>query len=172
MTFLTNERGSITLMVLVSCMFFLASVVCMRIYMQNKQVSVDREYKQVKASYNNSFQNIDEKYNKLLENEKLLVDFEDVEIDRATKRIIVKTSFKIENMDVKTLKYGWLYSANLIQNPSKGSISNWTFVESNIGENSIKSKLTYTENSGYYYLCFVINGQEYWIDEPISILDT
>ena len=37
-----NEKGSITLFVVVSCMFFVASVVCVQMYMQSKKIDVYR----------------------------------------------------------------------------------------------------------------------------------
>ena len=43
MSNLKNEKGSITLFVLVSCLFFIASVTCVGMYMQSKQTAVDRE---------------------------------------------------------------------------------------------------------------------------------
>ena len=48
---LKSQKGSITLFVLVSCLFFLASVACVNMYMHSKQIAVDREYRQVKANY-------------------------------------------------------------------------------------------------------------------------
>ena len=48
---LKNENGSITLFVLVSCLFFVASVACVGMYMQSKQTAVDREYRQIRANY-------------------------------------------------------------------------------------------------------------------------
>ncbi len=48
---LKNENGSVTLFTLVSCLFFIASVACVSIYMQSKQTAVDREYRQIKANY-------------------------------------------------------------------------------------------------------------------------
>ena len=51
---LRNEKGSITLFVLISCIFFIASVACVQMYMQSKQTAVDREYRQIKESYEQS----------------------------------------------------------------------------------------------------------------------
>ena len=38
---LRNEKGSITLFVLISCLFFVASVACVQMYMQSKKIAVD-----------------------------------------------------------------------------------------------------------------------------------
>ena len=45
-----NEKGSITLFVVVSCMFFVASVVSVQMYMQSKKIAVDREYRAIKSN--------------------------------------------------------------------------------------------------------------------------
>ena len=66
---LRSEKGSITLFVLVSCMFFIASVACVQIYMQSKQTAVDREFSQIKDNYEgNSLDenNLKESYEKIL----------------------------------------------------------------------------------------------------------
>ena len=48
---LRNEKGSITLFVLISCLFFVASVACVQMYMQSKKIAVDREYRAIKSNY-------------------------------------------------------------------------------------------------------------------------
>ena len=48
---LRNEKGSITLFVLISCLFFVASVACVQMYMQSKKTAVYREYRQIKSNY-------------------------------------------------------------------------------------------------------------------------
>ena len=55
---LKNEQGSITLFALVSCLFFVASVACVGMYMQSKQTAVDREYRQIRANYEVSIDKI------------------------------------------------------------------------------------------------------------------
>ena len=46
-----NQRGSITLYVLTSCLFFMASITGVFIYTQSKQVAVEKEYRQIKSIY-------------------------------------------------------------------------------------------------------------------------
>ena len=48
---LRNQKGSITLFVLISCLFFVASVACVQMYMQSKKIAVDREYRAIKSNY-------------------------------------------------------------------------------------------------------------------------
>ncbi len=55
---LKNQKGSITIFALVSSLFFVASVACVAMYMQSKQVAVDREYRQVKENYEVSIEKI------------------------------------------------------------------------------------------------------------------
>ena len=46
-----SEKGSITLFVLASCIFFIASVTCVQMYLNNKERAINQEYKQVKSNY-------------------------------------------------------------------------------------------------------------------------
>ena len=48
---LRNQKGSITLFVLTSCLFFIASITGIFIYTQSKQIAVEREYRQIKSIY-------------------------------------------------------------------------------------------------------------------------
>lgn len=48
---LKNQKGSITYFVLISCLFFITSVTGVFMYMQSKQIAVDREYRQIKSFY-------------------------------------------------------------------------------------------------------------------------
>ena len=72
---LKSQKGSITLFVLVSCLFFLASVACVNMYMQSKQVAVDREYRQIKATYEKDINNMDSIYTELSNKNNLIVNF-------------------------------------------------------------------------------------------------
>ena len=51
---LRNQRGSVTFLILSSCIFFIASITGVFMYMQSKQVAVDREYRQIKQIYEKS----------------------------------------------------------------------------------------------------------------------
>ena len=46
-----NQKGSITLFVLTSCLFFMASITGVFLYTQSKQIAVEREYRQIKSVY-------------------------------------------------------------------------------------------------------------------------
>ncbi len=48
---LKNEKGSITLFVLLSCLFFLAIVTSVGVYLRNKETAVEQQYQQIKQSY-------------------------------------------------------------------------------------------------------------------------
>lgn len=49
--FFKNEKGSITLYVLLACLFFVISLVSVNTYMKNKEISVESEYQKIKQSY-------------------------------------------------------------------------------------------------------------------------
>ena len=59
---LKNEKGSITVFVLASCLFFIGAVACTQIYMQSKQTALEREYRQIKSNYETDSDNIDDIY--------------------------------------------------------------------------------------------------------------
>ena len=66
---LRNQRGSITFFILSSCLFFIASVTGVFMYMQSKQIAVDREYRQIKQVYEESLNEVDPTYEKTNINE-------------------------------------------------------------------------------------------------------
>jgi len=160
-----NQRGSITLFVLVSCMFFIASVVCIQMNMDSKQIAVEREYKQIKSNYEKDLANAKEIYTKLSQANNIDVQFRDIVLSKENKTIFLNIIFNTQELDVKELKYGWIYSNNIVTNPTSNIITNWTYVESSNGFNQIKAKLNYTEDEGYYYLCCMVNNKEYWSNE-------
>ena len=167
---LKSEKGAITLIVLVSFMFFIASVVCAQMYTGSKRASVDKEYKQVKANYEKDIENMDEIYNNLSQIDNLEVAFNDVSVNTQERKISVSISTYLLNLDIKTMKYGWLYSENTIANPNSQNITDWTFVEISEGTNKIIANKTYkeTEADGFYYLCFMVNNKEFWMEDPIT----
>ena len=163
-----SQKGSITLFVLVSCLFFLASVACVNMYMQSKQVAVDREYRQVKANYEKDINNMDSIYAELTNKNNLSVNFGIPEINQTSKKISVKIYINLEYLNIKTLKYGWYYDTNYINNPSISRITNWTYVENQNGENEFVATYNYIENDGFYYLCVMVDNQEFWLENPVS----
>ena len=132
--------------------------------MHSKQIAVDREYKQIKESYEKDVPYVGEIYDKLKQESELDVNFTDINIDEEINKISVNTILNTENLDIKTLKYGWYYSDDPVGEVDSSDISNWTYVENLSGENNIKATTTYLDeqSSGYYYLCFVVNNKEYW----------
>ncbi len=79
----------------------------------------------------------------------------------------------LEYISIDTLKYGWFYNAeeaeNLLDNDTLGDITNWTYIQHENGENEFIASINYTQSSGYYYLCTMINNKAFWIQEPIII---
>ena len=159
---LKSQKGSITLFVLVSCLFFLASVACVNMYMQSKQVAVDREYRQIKATYEKDINNMDSIYTELSNKNNLTVNFEIPEINKTDKKVSISVYTNLEYLDIKTLKYGWYYESNYTDKPSTSRIMNWTYVENQNGENEFVATYNYTEETGYYYLCVMVDNLEFW----------
>ena len=174
---LKNQKGSITLFVLVSCLFFLASVACVNLYMQSKQVAVDREYRQIKANYEKDINNMNSIYSELSKKNNLSVNFGVSEINKTRNIISVNTYINLEYLNIKTLKYRWYYSTEekninsqedineLLSNP----VTNWTYVETQDGENEFIATCRYTNNTGYYYLSVMVDNMTYWNNNIIDI---
>ena len=163
-----GQKGSVTLFVLVSCLFFIASVACVNMYIQSKQSAIDREYRQIKATYEKDINNMDSIYAELSSQNNLSVDFGMPEINQTSKKISVKIYINLEYLNIKTLKYGWYYDTNYINNPSISRITNWTYVENQNGENEFVATYNYIENDGFYYLSVMVDNQEFWLENPVS----
>ena len=173
---LKSQKGSITLFVLVSCLFFLASVACINMYMQSKQVAVDREYRQIKANYEKDVNNMDSIYTELSSKNNISVDFEYPDIDKTEQKISVGIFTNLDYLNIKTLKYRWYYSSvekdineqEDINDILSNAVTNWTYVEHHNGENEFIATCNYTEDTGFYYLCVMIDNTTFWNDIEIS----
>ena len=158
---LKSQKGSITLFVLVSCLFFLASVACVNMYLQSKQIAVDREYRQIKANYEKDINNMDSIYADLSSKDNITVDIGTLEINSEQEKIFTKVYTNLEYLDVKTLKYGWYSDSNYTEEPDISRITNWTYVEPQNGENRFIASGNYTDIK-YYYLCVMVDNTMYW----------
>ena len=176
---LKSQKGSITLFVLVSCLFFIASVACVNMYIQSKQTAVDREYRQVKANYEKDINNMESIYRDLSRKNNLEVQFGVPEIDKENKKINVSVFTNLEYLKINTLKYGWDYSNNL-SSLSTDNISNWTYVEHQNGENEFIASIDFKKDTNendivYYYLSVVVDNKEfgttvsYYVDDKMIL---
>lgn len=165
---LKSEKGSITVFVLASCMFFIAAVTCMQMYMQSKQIAVDREYRQIKANYEKDIENINDIYNQLSQTENLPVYFSIPTINETEKNISISVSLTSEDVNIDTIKYGWIKSTEEIT-PSSSDISDWVYVEDTNSPNRITANKKYTDDMDYYYLCVMINNKEFWPKAPVKV---
>jgi len=159
---LKSQKGSITLFVLVSCLFFLASVACVNMYMQSKQVAVDREYRQIKANYEKDINNMEAIYTELSAIKNISVDFGAPKFDKTQNKVFIDVFTNLEYYNINTLKYGWYPSNTNINTPSINYITNWTYVEHQNGENEFIASRNLIEDNRYYYLCVMINNTEIW----------
>lgn len=60
-----DDKGAITLYILMTIVFFFIAIVNVQIYFKNKEISVNQEYEQIKSSYES--QNANEIYSQLTE---------------------------------------------------------------------------------------------------------
>lgn len=149
---LRNERGSITLFVLISCMFFIASVACVQMYMQSKKIAVDREYRQIKSNYEGN--TLDE--NNLKENYEQLSKIKNIGINivKATwlnNNLNVEFTLTDTDVNIKTIKYGWGTAESV------DTVPKWTFVENDSPSGSKFALNSSAINNGDYHLFIVVN---------------
>lgn len=147
---LRSEKGSITLFVLVSCMFFIASVACVQIYMQNKQTAVDREFRQIKDNYEgNSLDenNLKESYEKILKQKNIEINI----INTSIKDESIIVEFNVNDVDINLIKYGWAKEDTI------DKVSKWTYIEKSSSKDNMLAIYDEEAPSGDYYLFIVIN---------------
>ena len=150
-----NEKGSITLFVLVSCMFFIASVACVQMYMQSKRVAVDREYRQIKFNYEGNTLDENNLKNDYTEVENL--NNVNVNITKSTiSNNVLSVEFtinNINNVNIKSIKYGWGTS------DSVKTVERWNFIENANTETNLIAINSNAKTKGDYYLFIVINNK-------------
>lgn len=149
-----NQKGSITLFVLISCMFFVASVACVQMYMQSKKSAVDREYRQIKSNYEGN--TLDE--NVLKENYEQLSNSKNINVTIVKSTIsnnVLSVEFNVQNtnFDVKSIKYGWGTSE------SEDTVNQWNFIENNSIESTMYAINNEATEAKDYHLFIVINEQ-------------
>ena len=147
---LRSEKGSITLFVLVSCMFFIASVACVQIYMQSKQTAVDREFRQIKDNYEgNSLDenNLKESYEKILKQKNIEINI----INTSIKDETIIVEFNVNDVDINLIKYGWS------KEDAIDKVSKWTYIEKSSSKDNMLAIYDEEAPSGDYYLFIVIN---------------
>ena len=153
-----NEKGSITLFVLVSCMFFIASVTCVHMYMQSKQVSVNREYRQIKANYEANMadtNSLKEAYYQLSQIKNLNIMLEKTTYQN-NQLIVEFTLNNTENIEVKTAKYGWG------TNTSIDTVTEWNYIESGSVNDKMIAVYNHAATTGDYHLFVVIDNQDFY----------
>ena len=151
---LRNQRGSITLFVLISCMFFVASVACVQVFTQSKKTAVDREYRQIKSNYEGN--SLDE--NTLKENYDKLAKIENVGITivkavQQDNNLSVQFRLNDASTSVSSIKYGWGTSA------SQETVKNWTFIENEGAKDVMFALNSEATEIGDYHLFVVVNGK-------------
>ena len=151
---LRNEKGSITLFVLISCLFLVASVACVQMYMQSKKTAVYREYRQIKSNYEGN--TLDE--NNLKEDYIQVEKLNNTNINITNYTIsdnILSVEFNISNtdLDIKTIKYGWGNSESV------NTVERWTFIEDGSVGTTMTALNNKAETTGDYHLFIVVNNK-------------
>lgn len=113
---LKSERGSVTIFILASCLFFLMSTIGVQGYIKNKQSALEKDYRQVKESYEKDIDNQEKIYNKLKDVSKsgdITVSFETQEgylIPTGANSVNILQKFTVDNgtnKEIRQISYGW-----------------------------------------------------------------
>lgn len=162
---LKNEKGSITLFVLVSCVFFIASVACVQMYMQSKRVAVDREYRQIKSNYEDNILDDEDMRTRYMELAQLNnIDIIIGNITKTNDKLLVEFNLDTEYSNIKTVKYGWGTSSAI------DTVSNWTFLEKESLDGkmlAIKDNLGLEALQSTFHLFVVVNNQELYSEVTV-----
>lgn len=163
---LKSQKGAITLFVLVSCMFFVASVVCVEMYIQSKKIAVDREYRQIKQNYENSINNDDSEEE--IDNQ---IDLNNIAEQRNyLNGNILVGSAKINKKEKNTIKYQIIEADQEIDNINDIDLNEckkWQYIDkkSDIVNYKIEE---YNENIFYYIITVIDNNQQIVkMDKPL-----
>ena len=153
---LKSQRCSITLFVLVSCLFFIASVTCVQIYMQSKQIAVDREYRQIKANYEAELANestLKAAYTQLsqVKNLDLLLENSTQENNKLILEFYLNNT---ENIEIQTIQYGWGTNASI------DTVTEWNYIEKESANDKIIVINNNVSTPGDYHLFVVIDNKE------------
>lgn len=176
---LKNEKGSITLFVLTSAMFFVMSVVGVNINLQTKEMAVDKEYKQIKSNYETNIDNMDSIYQELSQRDSLdniNIDFLEpvIEQDENTTTISEKFTIDLNKFKVKTLQYGWIYSDEVLTEEDMINRTPSEWIYSELANSITATKIDEKKEEGYYYLCILIKDnlnktKVIWSDKVVEI---
>lgn len=156
---LREDRGSITIFVLASCLFFLISVTGVQVYTKNKQIALEDDYIQIKKTYEQDLENEENIYN-LLKNESksgnITIDFYSAEgylIPTDSNSVDIMQKFTVNNgtnNSIKSISYGWSSNASI-------EPENWDNLSAQSLSYSVKKS---NAQEGTYYLWVNIIDEE------------
>ena len=97
-----NENGAITLFVLVSLLLFIITITSVYAFVQGKKGAISNEFKQIKSNYEMNDTELNKIYN-------ANVNFNpNINLTTNNDIIIGKITLNTNNINIETLKYGWL----------------------------------------------------------------
>ncbi len=171
-----DERGSITLFILASCMVFLVSIVGVFSYIKNKEVTMDEQYIQIKKRYEVDLNNKDNLYKIEASNVKtsnISIEFESQEgyfIPTGSSNVQISQRFNLENgtqYGIKSISYAW--SDNIETTPNS-----WKYLSSIYTEYTVNLDDA-TENNYYLWIKIVddySNEEKIFKNEsPIKVIN-
>lgn len=163
---LKNDKGSITVFIIASCLLFIITAIGIATYVQNKVNNSEGQYKQIKSIYEKDIGNEKVIYESLkgkkTTSNNFSVNFDNKNIyvlPTGQSEVTISQRFSIEtskNQNIKSIKYIWLDEKT---NDINAVTDNWNTIDSNEKIINIKRE---NVKEGTYYLYIKINNNEYF----------
>ena len=129
---LKNNKGSITVFVVASCMLFIIVALGISNFIQNKSNNEEEQFREIKKSYEKDIGNEDEIYNRLKDNSYSEdIDFETkqhyvIPTDESSITISQKVTIMNNNLNINSISYRWYYKENESDANWQNLGSGWT----------------------------------------------
>ena len=184
---LKDEKGAITLFVLVSMLLFIATITSVYTFVQGKNRVINSNLKQIKSQYEVDDNSLSALYEATVYEWMPKITLENSGNTTITGKIeLIDDAKKIYNINIKSIKYGWYISDTALDYNDLGvdkigeSNLEWYTPEidynnlrvDKIGESNLEVDTPEREENlyikkningtGYYYLCLMVNNMEFW----------
>lgn len=167
-----EEKGAITLFVLVSILLFIATLVSVYIFVQGKNRAIKNNLKQIESQYQVDDNSLSDIYNANSGfTPKISLEKIDDRCIKGSIDLSNDNSNYIDKININSLKYGWYFSETMLDFNTELGVNNigeenieWHIPERGKNEeNKLKLDIVKsTDRYGYYYLCLMVNNMEFW----------
>lgn len=164
-----NQKGSITIFVIASCLLFVTTVMGIATYVQNKVNNEEEEYRKIKATYEQDVGKESEFYSNIVANTNInssdtSVNFAQKEvyiIPTGSTTVLISQKFDVvETEEISTIEYAWT-------DDPEGTVEDASWVSLQKGEDTYTVKSS--KEAGNFYLKVRLNETEIITSEEIIV---